>query len=46
VTVENEAEGKVLPAEFAFLERNTRKAFDDLMLHARCVIICRPTAAA
>ena len=44
MTVENDAEGKVSANEYSYLQRNTRNAFDELMLFARCVILTRPTA--
>lgn len=43
VTVEQEAEGNVSEDEYFYLQRNTKNAFDDMMLFARCVIIERPT---
>src|ERR1700682_1101781 len=43
VTVENEAEGKVSDSEFFYLQNNTRNAFEQMMLFARCVILQRPT---
>jgi hypothetical protein len=43
VTVENEAEGKVSANEFSHLQQNSRNAFEQLMLFARCIIIHRPT---
>ena len=43
VTVENDAEGNVSDNEFSYLQRNTRIAFDQMMLWARSVIVSRPT---
>src|SRR5258708_6431777 len=43
VTVENEAEGKVSDSEFFYLQNNTHNAFEQMMLFARAVILCRPT---
>jgi hypothetical protein len=43
VDVHQEAEGKVSADEFSHLQRNTRIAWDEMMLFARCVILCRPT---
>ena len=43
VTVEDEAEGKVSDDEYSHLQRNTRVAFDEMILFARCLILCRPT---
>jgi hypothetical protein len=43
VTVENDAEGKVSDDEYSHLQRNSRIAFDEMMLFARCVILTRPT---
>jgi hypothetical protein len=43
VTLENEAEGTVSASEYAFLQHKTRNVYEELMLHARCVILCRPT---
>jgi hypothetical protein len=43
VTVENEAQGKVSASEHAFLQHNMRNAYEELMLHARRLILCRPT---
>jgi len=42
VTVEQEAEGKVSDNEYFYLQHNTKNAFDNTMLFARCVILCRP----
>jgi hypothetical protein len=42
VTVEQEAEGKVSDDEHIHLRRNTKNAFDEMMLWARCVILTRP----
>jgi hypothetical protein len=39
VTVENDAEGNVSDNEFSYLQRNTRIAFDQMMLWARSVIV-------
>jgi len=38
VDVHQEAEGKVSADEFSHLQRNTRIAWDEMMLFARCVI--------
>jgi len=43
VTVEDEAEGKVSDDEYFYLQHNTKNAFNNLMLFARCLILCRPT---
>jgi hypothetical protein len=43
ITVEQEAEGKVSDNEYSFLQYNTKNAFDNMMLFARCLILCRPT---
>jgi hypothetical protein len=43
VDIECEAEGKVSDDEFFYLQHNTRLAYDELMLWARCVVIDRPT---
>jgi hypothetical protein len=43
VTVEQEAEGKVSADEFSYLQHNTRNAYGEMMLFARCVILYRPT---
>jgi hypothetical protein len=40
---QSEAETKVSADEFSHLQRNTRNAWDEMMLFARCVILCRPT---
>ena len=41
MTVEQEAE-KVSDNEYFHLQHNTKNAFDNMMLFARCVILCRP----
>ncbi|SIO31181.1 hypothetical protein SAMN05443247_03823 [Bradyrhizobium erythrophlei] len=41
MTAEN-AEDKVSTDAFAHLQRNSRNAFDEMMLFARAVILCRP----
>jgi hypothetical protein len=43
VTVEQEAEGKVSDNEYFYLQHNTKNAFDNMMLFARCLMLCRPT---
>jgi hypothetical protein len=43
VTIESDAEDNVSAAEFSHIERNTRIAFDEMMLWARSVIVRRPT---
>jgi hypothetical protein len=43
VTVEQEAEGKVSDNEYFYLKHNTKNAFDNVMLFARCVILDRQT---
>lgn len=39
----NDAEGKVPEAEHFHLQNNSRNAFELMMLHARGLILCRPT---
>jgi hypothetical protein len=43
VDIESEAEGKVSEAEHSHLQNNTSNAGEQMMLHARGLILCRPT---
>jgi hypothetical protein len=43
VTVQNEAEGKISGDELSHLQANSHSAFEQKMLFARAVILCRPT---
>lgn len=41
--VENKAEGNVSADEYSYVQRNTKHAFDKMILFARCIILDRPT---
>jgi len=43
VTIESDSEGKVSASEYAFIQHNSRNAFDEMICHAKGIILCKPT---